>query len=90
MNKQLQWCNWSFDECIKSSSEWLVTRDCDGEINLKRGDTKEWKAYKASLQPQIQTRYPQPRPGAQCPKCHREVNGVNPYDDGQTWRIINE
>ena len=50
-------------------------------------DTKAWNAYKSSLQPQVQQRYPYPKPGAQCPKCHKQVNGVNPYDNGETWRI---
>lgn len=54
---------------------------------LNRGDNRKWKAYRASLQPQIQTMYPQPIPGAQCPNCGRQVNGVNPYDDGETWRM---
>jgi len=53
---------------------------------LLRGDSREWRAYKASLQPQVQARHPYPLPGAQCPNCHKEINGVNPYDDGETWR----
>lgn len=86
-SKELEYCNWSFDECLKEQNTWLVMRDCDEEpIVLVRGDSKNWLAYKASLQPQVQMRYPYPRPGAQCPNCGKEVNGVNPYDDGETWR----
>lgn len=59
-------------------------------ITLTRSGGKNWYAYQASLQPQIQRREPYPRPGAQCPNCHREINGVNPYDNGETWRILNK
>ena len=55
-------------------------------IVLTRTGGKNWYAYQASLQPQVQQRYPYPLPGAQCPKCHKQVNGVNPYDEGETWR----
>ena len=85
-DNELQYCNWSFDECLVPSNKWLVKRDCSDEIELRRGDSKNWRAYKASLQPQFQTRYAQPRPGAQCPNCGKEINVVNPYDDGETWR----
>jgi len=85
--KEIEYCNWSFDECLVPSNKWLVTRDCGDEIELRRGDSKNWKAYKSSLQPQAQTRYPQSRPGAKCPNCGKEINGVNPYDDGETWRM---
>jgi hypothetical protein len=85
--KKLEWCNWSFDECIKPSQRWLVKRDCDDtSITLSRNGGKNWNAYKKSLEPQIQTRYQQPKVGAECPKCRKQVNGVNPYDDGETWR----
>lgn len=85
-SNELQYCNWSFDEFV-DRGKWLIKRDCEDKlIPLNRGDTKNYKAYKASLQPQIQERYEYPRPGAQCPNCHKEINGVNPYDDGETWR----
>lgn len=84
---EVEYCNWSFDECLKPKEHWLVKRDCEEEpIILKRGDTRNWRAYMQSLQPQVQTMYTQPRPGAQCPNCGKEINGVNPYDDGETWR----
>ena len=84
---ELEYCNWSFEECLVKSNKWLVERDCQDEaIELSRGDSRNWKAYQASLQSQVQQRYPYHRPGAQCPNCHKEVNGVNPYDDGETWR----
>lgn len=60
--------------------------DENATILLTRGGGRNWDAYRASLQPQRQTRYPEPRPGAQCPGCGKQVNGVNPYDDGETWR----
>lgn len=85
-NEELEYCNWSFEEFV-SNGKWLVKRDCqDSPVQLNRGDNRNWRAYKASLQPQTQQRYPYPRPGAQCPTCGREVNGVNSYDDGETWR----
>lgn len=80
----IQWCNWSFDECLVPRRKWLVTRDCDGEITLTIGDSRNWRAYKRSLEPHLQ--YTPPVDGSKCPKCHRYVNGVNPYDDGETWR----
>lgn len=98
---ELQYCNWTFWEVIKPNNRWGVNRDCDDKplTELKgygllhdavthvfsRGGRDDM-AYRASLQPQLQTRYPQPRPGAQCPNCGKQVNGVDPYDDGQTWR----
>lgn len=92
---ELKYCNWSFEEPL-GNGKWMIARDCDN-INLKlndepitillvRGANKKWKAYRASLQPQIQQRFPYPRPGAQCPNCGNQINGVNPYDDGETWR----
>lgn len=85
---EIKYCNWTFAECLKPSQKWLVYRDCtdETELILSRGSSKHWRAYTASLQPQIQQRYAYARPGAQCPNCGREINGVNPYDDGETWR----
>lgn len=56
-------------------------------ITLTRSGGRNWEAYRASLQPQRQTMYPQPRLGAQCPNCGKQVNGVNPYDNGETWNL---
>lgn len=81
---QEEWCNWSFDECLIPGQKWLVRRDCGDEINLSRGDSRNWRAYKASLEPTRQF-HPQ-QFNSKCPKCHKYINGVNPYDDGETWR----
>jgi len=87
MSDEVKYCNWSFEECLVPNNKWLVKRDCeDNSIELSRGDSKNWKAYKASLKPQVQTRFPEPLPDAKCPNCGEEINGVNPYDDGETWR----
>ena len=90
---ELRYCNWTFWGCLKQSLQWTVGRDCEGgndedgkTITLTRGDSRNWRAYSASLKSQVQTRFPQPLPGAQCPNCGKEINGVNPYDDGETWR----
>lgn len=84
-NTQIEYCNWSFNECLNTSLKWLVKRDCeDKPINLNRGDSKNWKVYKASLDPTLQ--YSKPFESSKCPKCHKYINGVNPYDDGETWR----
>lgn len=94
-NTRLEYCNWTFVDCLEKSIKWRVVRDCEPADDweddnqgfiLTRGDSRNWKAYQASLQPQTQTRYPRPLAGAQCPKCGKQVNGVNPYDDGETWR----
>ena len=86
-DETLEYCNWSFDEFV-DSGKWLVKRDCQKDMfQLNRGDNRNWKSYKASLQPRLQQRYPSRIPGAQCPNCGKEVNGVNPYDDGETWRM---
>jgi len=82
MAGKVEYCNWSFEECLVKSTKWLVVRDCDGEITLASGDGRNWKAYKKSLEPRYQGE-PQE---AYCPNCHKEINGVNPYDDGETWR----
>ena len=85
-NQDLTYCNWEFEEFV-SPGKWLIKRDCDDKLMpLNRGDSRNWKSYKSSLMPQVQTRYPQPLPGAQCPGCGKQVNGVNPYDNGETWR----
>lgn len=85
MSKDVQYCNWSFDECLTPSSKWLVRRDCGDEISLLRGDTRNWKAYKASLEPRPQ--FTPPLDSSKCPNCRKYINGVNPYDDGETWRM---
>lgn len=82
MSKDIQWCNWSFDECLTPNHSWLVHRDCSDAITLSRGSGKNWNAYKLSLQPHYQG---QP-PLGECPNCKKYVNGVNPYDNGETWR----
>lgn len=79
-----EWCNWSFDECLVPNTKWLVHRDCGDEIELRRGDSRNWKAYKASLEPRPQ--FTPPLDASKCPNCGKYVNGVNPYDDGETWR----
>ena len=72
---------------VKQPGHGAYDYDENVTIILVRNDSRNWAAYKASLQPQVQTRYPEARPPAQCPNCHRQVNGVNPYDDGETWRL---
>ena len=59
-------------------------RDCGDEIELRRGDSKNWKAYKNSLKSRPQ--FTPPLDSSKCPKCGKYINGVNPYDDGETWR----
>lgn len=81
---KVQYCNWSFDEFV-DKGKWLVKRDCEDEpIPLNRGDSKNWRAYKASLEPTHQ-HYPPPF-NSKCPNCDKYINGVNPHDDGETWR----
>ena len=82
MNNDVEWCNWSFDEFV-DKGKWLVKRDCEDKlIPLNRGDSRNWRAYKRSLEPHRQGTTPQ----AYCPNCGKNINGVNPYDDGETWR----
>ncbi len=99
--KDVEWCNWTFWETIEPSKKWGIQRDCDNTplvqqeahgpydfderatLVLSRGDSRNWRAYKSSLQPHPQFTNP---PGATCPNCGKQVNGVNPYDDGETWR----
>lgn len=86
---EIKWCNWTFWECITPSNEWEVGRDCQGgrvgdqTITLRRGDSRNWKAYKASLEPRRQ--FTPPSDNSKCPNCNRYINGVNPQDDGETW-----
>jgi len=66
------------------TNKWRIKRDCcDDAILLVRGDSKNWKAYQASLKPYRVGGYPDA--ASMCPNCHKFVNGVNPYDDGETW-----
>ena len=83
MGNSIEWCNWSFDEFI-SNNKWLVKRDCSPEMTLSRGDSRNWKAYMASLQPRYTGQLP--LDSSNCPNCLKFVNGVNPYDNGETWR----
>lgn len=101
MSNDIQYCNWTFWEVITRSNKWAVQRDCDttplvkqeghgpydfdenATIVLMRGDSRNWKAYKAALEPRGTGEPPSDR--SKCPNCTRYVNGVNPYDDGQTW-----
>ena len=86
MSKQVQWCNWTFDECVVENKKWLVTRDCsDDQITLTRGDSRNWRAYDNSLKSRYQGQ--SPLETSKCPNCLKYVNGVNPYDDGETWRM---
>lgn len=78
-----EWCNWTFEECIKQNQKWLVSRDCSEPITLSNSGGRNWKAYKLSLQP----RYQDHPPLGMCPNCGKAVNGVNPSDDGETWRM---
>lgn len=78
----IRWCNWSFEEVLKRSNKWLVIRDCDGEITLSRGDSKNWREYRKSLEPYIETSQKK----GECPNCLALINAVDPYDDGQTGR----
>jgi len=111
MNK-VEYCNWTFWECLTPSIKWAVGRDCRGgreedtQINLVRGNNRNWKAYKAysasqitlvrgnnrnwkaysaSLEPRYQGQ--PPLESSKCPNCNKYVNGVNPYDNGETWRM---
>lgn len=77
-----EYCNWSFDECLVPNRKWLVRRDCGGEIELSRGDSRNYKAYKSSFQPRLQ--FTLPLDSSKRSKCRNYINGVNPYDDGET------
>lgn len=83
MIPEIEYCNWEFEYADKN--KWLVKRDCcDEEILLTRGDSRNWKAYEASLKPYPVGGYPDA--ASICPNCGKYVNGVNPHDDGETWR----
>nr|DAR84143.1 MAG TPA: TFIIB zinc-binding [Caudoviricetes sp.] len=83
MIPEIEYCNWEFEYTDKN--KWLVKRDCcDEEILLTRGDSRNWKAYEASLKPYPVGGYPDI--ASICPNCGKYVNGVNPHDDGETWR----
>ena len=102
MSNDIQYCNWTFWEVIKRSNRWAISRDCDdtplvkqpgfgpydfdenATLILSRGYSRNWLAYKAALEPHA-TGEP-PSFHSKCPKCGKYVNGVNPYDDGETWR----
>lgn len=57
MTPKIEWCNWVFD--YMDTNKWMVKRDCcDDEILLVRGDSRNWKAYQASLKPYRVGSYP--------------------------------
>jgi len=102
MSDEVKWCNWTFWEVIKRSNKYGISRDCDSTplvdqagygkydydenvtVILSRSDSRNWLAYKSALLPHG-TGEP-PSNSSKCPSCGKYVNGVNPYDDGQTWR----
>lgn len=85
MSKDKEYCNWEFIECLTPKNKWSLKRDCKTEMEtISRGSGKNWKAYESSLEPRP-LGHP-PSVGAKCPSCGKYVNGVNPYDDGETWR----
>lgn len=102
MNDKIEYCNWTFWEVITRSNKYGIQRDCDSKplveqegygpydyheavtVILRRGDSRNWKAYKAALEPHGTGEPPSDR--SKCPGCGKYVNGVNPYDDGETWR----
>ncbi|HUH57437.1 MAG TPA: hypothetical protein VL020_02855 [Pseudomonadales bacterium] len=88
-----EYCNWTFVEVVAPYQKWVVARDCENNndenvdddsvtFTLSRNDKRNWSAYAKSLEP----RYQDEAQNAYCPKCGKEINGVNPYDDGETWR----
>lgn len=72
-----EYCNWTFWEVIQRSNKYAT-------LILTRGDSRNWKAYKAALLPHGTGELPSD--SSKCPSCGKYVNGVNPYDDGETWR----
>jgi hypothetical protein len=79
------WCNWFFVDCLVGGKKWIVYRDCGGgnKMVLTRGDSRNWKAYRRSLEPYSQGQ----KPRGICPNCGRYINGLSPYDDGETWEL---
>ncbi len=78
----IKYCNWTFIDFIEKD-KWNIKRDCDNTpMILIRGDSRNWKAYKHSLDPYVRV----PSQYSKCPNCGKYINGVNPYDDGETWR----
>ena len=89
MSKEMEYCNWTFWECLTPYQKWGIGRDCKGGDELEnvtdtisRNDKKLWSPYRKALEP----RYQGEPPRGECPNCGRYINGVNPYDDGETWR----
>ena len=84
MSKQTEYCNWEFRECITPKQKWVLKRDCDDkETTITRESGVKWATYKASLQPSPVGSEPK----GICHTCGKCVNGVNPSDDGETWRM---
>lgn len=71
----------------KTNPQWTI-QDVDNfdewfEEIEEPTDSKNWKAYQASLKPYRVGGYPDG--ASMCPNCGKFVNVVNPYDDGETW-----
>ena len=88
---EIKYCNWTFWEVITPYQKWGIGRDCKGgdkyEVvtdTVTRNDKKLWSPYQASLESRYQDQAPASR--SKCPACGNYINGVNPYDDGETWR----
>jgi hypothetical protein len=83
MSKSYEYCNWEFRDCLTPKEKWVLKRDCDeDETTITRGSVNKWNAYKQSLEPILVGSEPR----GVCPTCRKYINGVNPYDDGETWR----
>lgn len=78
-----KYCNWEFLECLRPHQKWVLKRDCDEkETTITRGSGIKWARYAMSLEPT----FVGTEPKGICPTCRKFVNGVNPYDNGETWR----
>ena len=81
------YCNWEYTgeyetdkKGVVKKTEWIT--DCGQTVYWTRhnkiGDV--FKCYKNQSVP-VGQRFP-----TNCPFCKNELNLVNPYDDGETWR----
>lgn len=81
------YCNWEYtgeyatDKCGRvKKTEWKT--DCGKLVNWTRDNAigKLFKDYDNQVVPLGERFY------VNCPYCGNELNLVNPYDDGETWR----
>ena len=87
VTNEIGYCNWEYTGDYDTNKKGSIKRtewntDCGRTVNWTRDNKigKLFKDYHNQSVPNGERFY------VNCPFCNNELNLVNPYDDGETWR----